>query len=376
MTQNAQSKGNLILVVDDDPDKRGLLRYNLLHEGFKVAEASNGKEALDLFKEEFPDLILLDAVMPVMDGFETCRALRALPGGQTVPILMTSSLVDDSSIEKAYASGITEFVTKPIQWSLLRHRIHQLLKERALNALRPVIAALSDAPNPRDLVGLTAKLDKDFFKRATIHNQQLIDQLRLKRDLHTAVQNNELELHYQPQIDFFSGKTVGVEALLRWNHPDLGLIGPDRFIGIAEETGIITKIGDWILWKACQDCKRWQKYDYPAIKVAVNVSPKQLEEPDFITKVQTVLKTTGLEPKYLELEITEGQHIKDIKASYALLSTLREIGIEIAVDDFGTGYSSLSYLQQLPVDVLKIDAYFVRSLGDNQKESRYSEKPF
>jgi EAL domain-containing protein (putative c-di-GMP-specific phosphodiesterase class I)/DNA-binding response OmpR family regulator len=362
----------LALIVDDNADNLRLLHYSLQGLGLRVIEAANGQEALRVFKQAQPDIILLDAMMPVMDGFETCRRLRNTPEGQTIPILMITSLTDNNSVEKAYAYGVTEFISKPIQWAVLKHRIIHLLNDKGLETNKPNLAAEKSVIGPRELAGMTAKLDDNFYK-FSIPNQTLIEQLRIKRDLPWALQKKELHLNYQPQIDFITGKMVGVEALVRWHHPDLGLIGPDRFIGLAEETGLIIKIGYWVLEQACNDCKNWQEKKYPTIKVAVNVSPKQLNEPDFVDKVEQILDKSGLEARYLELEITESIHLKNLGDTYNTLNRLRKIGIEIAVDDFGTGYSSLSYLQHLPIDVLKIDASFIRSLGRDQIKDLNSE---
>lgn len=371
MNPQIPQKEHLVLVVDDNPDNLRLLQYSLQQLGLRVVQASNGEEALLVFKQSNPDLILLDAVMPGMDGFETCQHLREMPGGESLPILMITSLSDNESVEKAYACGITEFISKPIQWAVLKHRLMHLLNERKVEAEPPKVAVGQAVANPRDLVGLTAKLDSSY--KFSAPNPLLVEQLRLKRDLFWVIQNNELVLNYQPQIDFVTGKMVGVEALVRWNHPDLGLVSPDRFIGLAEETGLITKIGYWVLEKACQDSMNWQARGYPPIKVAINVSPKQLAEEDFVDKVVQILAKTGLEARYLELEITESIHLKNLGTTHVTLNRLREIGIEIAVDDFGTGYSSLSYIQQLPIDVLKIDSSFVRSLGQNPRENLNSE---
>jgi EAL domain-containing protein (putative c-di-GMP-specific phosphodiesterase class I)/CheY-like chemotaxis protein len=373
MTSSISPKEHLVLIVEDNLDNLALLRFNLQQLGFQVVQATNGEEALLAFKQSNPEIVLLDAIMPVMDGFETCRHMRVMPGGQNLPILMITSLADNESVEKAYACGVTEFMTKPFQWAILKHRLLHLLteSEKRIEAAPKVLAGKA-VSNPRDLVGLTAKLGENFSKFSTL-DPHLIEQLRLKRDLFWVIQNKELVLHYQPQIDFTTGKMVGVEALVRWNHPDLGLIGPDRFIGLAEETGLITRIGYWVLEKACRDSITWQKKGYPPIKVAVNVSPKQLAEEDFVDRIIQILVTTGLEPRHLELEITESIHLKNLGNTHLTLNQLRKIGIEIAVDDFGTGYSSLSYLQQLPIDVLKIDSSFVRSLGQNHKENLNSE---
>lgn len=372
MSSNIRPQEHVVLIVDDNVDSLRQLQFSLEQQGFRVIQATGGEETLLVFKQSEPDIILLDALMPGMDGFETCQQLRGMPGGQHVPILMITNLADNDSVEKAYACGVTEFISKPVQWAVLKHRINHLLREKSLETAGSKGAVGKSLASQRDLVGLTAKLDDNYFKYA-MPDRRLVEQLRLKRDLFWVIDHNELILNYQPQIDFFTGKMVGVEALVRWQHPDLGFIEPSRFIGLAEETGLIVKIGYWILEKACRDAKTWQERNFPAIKMAVNVSPKQLAESDFVDRVLQILQMTGLQAKYLELEITESIHLQNLGGTYATLNQLRKIGVEIAVDDFGTGYSSLSYLQHLPIDVLKIDASFIRTLGQNQKDNLNGE---
>jgi diguanylate cyclase (GGDEF)-like protein/PAS domain S-box-containing protein len=183
----------------------------------------------------------------------------------------------------------------------------------------------------------------------------------IESNLRRALERGELYLHYQPQIELKSGRVVGVEALLRWNHPELGLIGPDRFIPVAERTGLIVELGKWVLRAACAQNLAWQRQGHAPIRVAVNVSARQFRTNLYDT-VAAAVRDTGLYPGYLELEITEGFLIEDPKAATAMLVKLRSLGVHVAIDDFGSGYSSLSYLKHFPIDRLKIDRSFVRDL--------------
>ncbi len=186
----------------------------------------------------------------------------------------------------------------------------------------------------------------------------------LERDLRNALDNRELCLYYQPQVELKTGRLIGVEALLRWNHPLQGLIPPADFIPLAEETGLIVPIGEWVLREACRQQVDWQRQGYPAMRMAVNISGRQLKQPDFIETVDLVLTETGIAPQDLELEITESIIMRDVKTTIMELTDLRMRGIRLAIDDFGTGYSSLSYLNIFPVDQLKIDHSFVFRLVD------------
>ena len=180
--------------------------------------------------------------------------------------------------------------------------------------------------------------------------------------LHHAEPKDELALYYQPKIDLASGRLVGAEALLRWHHPTLGLVLPDKFIGIAEDSGLIVGIGVWVLTKACLMAQRWNEQGGPELKVAVNLSSRQFLENDLATTVRSVLSVTGCSPRWLELEITESLLLDDNEDVRATLLTLRELGISIAIDDFGTGYSALGYLKRFPINVLKIDRSFTRDV--------------
>ncbi len=181
----------------------------------------------------------------------------------------------------------------------------------------------------------------------------------IEKGLRKALKNNELAIQYQPQIDIKSGRIIGCEALLRWNHPQLGLISPGEFITQAEESSLIIPIGEWVLEEACKQNKLWQDAGLAYIPVSVNVSPKQLLQKSFVDTMHRVLKETELDPHYLELEIIEGVVMKNIDMSIEILRQFKDMGIKVLVDDFGTGYASLSYLKRLPIDAVKIDKSFI-----------------
>ena len=190
---------------------------------------------------------------------------------------------------------------------------------------------------------------------------------KLELDLRQAIKDGGFELHYQPIVNLRDNKVTGCEALLRWRHPERGMISPAEFIPVAEETGLINPLGEWVLTTACAEAATWPD----DIKVAVNVSPVQFRSKTLALKVAAALAASGLPARRLELEITEAVLIRDDEAALAVLHQLRELGVRIALDDFGTGYSSLSYLQRFPFDKIKID----RSLHQGHRRTRAGHLP-
>ncbi len=209
---------------------------------------------------------------------------------------------------------------------------------------------------------------KDNYQFYTARmNARAHEMLLLERDLRRALEEDQLCLHYQPQVELNSGRLVGVEALVRWNHPHQGLVAPADFVTLAEETGLIVPIGDWVLREACRQQVAWQNQGFPSLRMAVNLSGRQLKQPDFIETVDQILAETGIDPHNLELEITENIIMRDVKSTIMELTDLRVRGIGLSIDDFGTGYSSLSYLNRFPVDQLKIDHSFILRLAEEKE---------
>lgn len=188
------------------------------------------------------------------------------------------------------------------------------------------------------------------------------ERLVLENNLYKALERQEFQLYYQPQIDLKTSEIVGMEALIRWHSQESGFISPSQFIPIAEEMGLISPIGEWVLWTACAQNRTWQSLGFPPVRMAVNLSARQFQQKNLVNTIAQVLESTKLEPRYLELEITESIAMQDISLTISVLRTLRSMGIQIAMDDFGTGYSSLSSLKSFPLDKLKIDQSFVREL--------------
>ncbi|MDQ1362534.1 MAG: hypothetical protein QG652_394 [Pseudomonadota bacterium] len=623
----AERETPLILVVDDDVVIRRMLKKALQNQAYDVVEAPNGSEGVELFRKLRPDMVLLDVLMPMMDGFEACDAMRKMDPERTVPIIMLTGLDDVTSVERSFDVGATDFITKPVNWSLfsqrvryslrtrdmdfalrknqlrirhalqvarlgywdwdvrsdyfylppgvlemlgvnisgekfgfaellplvaeedrdrvqqafmqardqgqrfeLRHRIvtsshteryvyqqaevvvddegrtryvmgtiqditamkraedmilHQafhdqltdlpnqaLLSDRLAHALKvaeqsghkvailvididrfqlvneslghdagsmllvlfaeflhrfvqdgdtisrisgnefaimleslPDIAQLHDMiRNIRqalhekafELLGekiyLSVSMGVALFPDDSVDAEQLIkcanaamrkakaqggnqeyfyttdmnrrvhDRLRMENDLRIALDNNALELHYQPQVDTATRKIIGMEALVRWQHPEYGLIPPIRFIPLAEETGLIRQLGSWVLEEAIRQTGLWAAKGY-VLRVGINLSARQFAQDDLLNQVPALLQAHGLNAKFVDLEITETIAMQDADNSIRKLHQLKELGVNLSMDDFGTGYSSLSYLHQFPLDVLKIDRSFVKDIG-------------
>ncbi len=636
MTSTPRSQENLILVVDDDPTLRILVRATLEKVGFEVEEAADGEAALTQFIKHHPAIILMDVEMPKLDGYEACRRIRADAIGAHIPILMVTGLEDIDSIDRAYSAGATDFLSKPINWSLLSHRVRYVLRASTtykelrtseaknnalLNAMPDTLFVIrrngvivnflagndtATMPEPRGdqtriadylpndianqwfelihlviqhgkpqqceftlgdqaekyhyelqmvpylndltlaivreitdrkraeervhrlayfdtLTGLPNRqlfqqhlsaaitrakendlkvaalyIDLDNFKRINdtlghnfgdvvlktiakrldncIRSQDCVirqdtddggfrlarlggdefvaivqdletqeqavavaeriraeltrpvehlghefvvtssigvslfpddgsdidtllknadvamyqaknagrnsvrfysgtmslrslERLELENDLRYALQRDQLELYYQPQIDVATQRMVCVEALLRWNHPERGIISPDKFIPLAEECGLIAPLGEWVLTTACRQIKEWQDKFDDQLSIAVNVSSQQFFHSDVAEIVLKAVFEASLKPSSLTLELTETILMNDVEETIATLIKLRDAGTSLAMDDFGTGYSSLSYLKRLPLDTLKIDRSFVMDLENNSDDA-------
>ena len=200
-------------------------------------------------------------------------------------------------------------------------------------------------------------------------NRQVNERLKLESSLRRALERNEFELYYQPRIHVDDGTVVGCEALLRWQHPEMGLTLPERFIGLAEETGLIVPIGEWVIHTASAQAREWERKGMPPITVSVNLSMRQFKQEGLAGAVDDALRASGLDPRRLEMELTESLVMQDTEAAIRVLERLREIGVDLSVDDFGTGHSSLSYLTRLPISALKIDQSFVQAIrGTGQSD--------
>jgi EAL domain-containing protein (putative c-di-GMP-specific phosphodiesterase class I) len=206
-----------------------------------------------------------------------------------------------------------------------------------------------------------------FFRQSM--NDRAVRRQSTEASLRNALERQEFVLHYQPKINFQSGAIVGVEALIRWQHPERGLLAPAQFVSIAEDCGLILPIDRWVLREACQQARIWLQMGLSPITIAVNMSAAEFRAKDFLENIRTTLDDTGLEPRYLQLELTESILMRDPKSADTVLHALADMGVKLAIDDFGTGYSSLTYLKQFPIDILKIDQSFVRHMTSNSDDA-------
>ena len=195
----------------------------------------------------------------------------------------------------------------------------------------------------------------------------------LETSLRRALERHEFALHYQPKNDLRRGSISGVEALLRWQHPDLGLLQPNRFISVAEETGLIVPIGKWVLETACAQNMAWQRQGLPPIRMAVNLSPRQFADPKLLNDIRAALDKSGMSPQFLELEITESMVVQNLERTVQVLDSIKRLGITLSIDDFGTGYSSMALVKKLPIDVLKIDRSFVREIANDADDKAITD---
>ena len=502
-TVNVKEQNYRILVVDDDRSIRLLLVNAFLREDYELEEAANGMQAIEICQRRMPDLILMDAVMPEMDGFDACQSIRDIPHGADIPVLMITGLEDEESIVRAFASGATDYISKPINFSVMRQRVARLIKankaekhvkrlayhdpltnlpnrvnlmkhlplvveqaatenykfailfldldrfkmindtmghnvgdlllkavaDRIRNCVRDqdfiarlggdeftivlekikgsetagkvaekICESLSQPfvfmrkkmfvttsigisifpDNGGDVTDLIKHADSAMFKAKEKRNDycfyqtgmeaKIAERLEMERELRQAIEKDELRLFYQPKVDFATGKLIGAEALVRWEHPQEGIIAPNVFIPLAEESGLINKLSDWVLEEGARQLRTWLGKDYQ-LTLALNLSVKDLMAENLHTQLRDLMNRHQLPKNVLELEITESTLMNHPELMSSELAKIKQLGISVAIDDFGSGYSSLNYLKRLPVDVLKIDRSFVQDIESDPSDS-------
>ncbi|WP_010677594.1 sensor domain-containing protein [Bacillus timonensis] len=306
---------------------------------------------------EIGDLILMEIPHRINQCLHESDVLSRFGGDEFTILLKNAS--DKSEIERT-VNQIIESLQKTV---ILGERTFRISCSMGI-ALSPSHGLDSDNLLKRAAIALNSLKERGgngylFFDEDM--ERRSLERVHFENALRDSIQLEEFSIHYQPKIDLFSGRIVGIEALIRWRHPELGLISPAKFIPVAEETGLIIPLGEWILRRACEQNKEWQRKGFPPIRVAVNLSVQQLNQPNLVEKIKQILLDTQLDSKWLELEITESV-FADIDNIAPVLQKIRELGIFISIDDFGTGYSSLSYLKRLPADILKIDASFIKDI--------------
>lgn len=347
---------------------RDRLRQSLAHArrvgrsvGVMFVDFDNFKVLNDSLGHEFGDQVLQAASHFILESVRDEDTVARLGGDEFVVVLPAIDAPEDAA---KVAEKILKRVSEPFE-----------LHGQGVTLSASIGIAMSDGER-HDLDDLLKHADlamylakgsgKGHYRFFTpAMDLEAVERLNLERDLRSALDRNEFVLHYQPQLDLAHLKITGMEALVRWQHPTRGLILPDLFIPLAEETGLIRKLGELVLTEACRQTVAWQRAGVPIGRIAVNLSAKQLEAPVFMETVERVLRESGLEPGCLELEITESATVGTRDETIQILHSLKDLGVYLAIDDFGKGFSSLSYLKRLPMDTLKVDRNFVRDLVDH-----------
>ncbi|AZF05452.1 EAL domain-containing response regulator [Pseudomonas sp. R5-89-07] len=346
-----------LLIVDDDPQVRKLLETLLQHEGYQTLSADSGEEALRLVAQQPPDLILLDIMMPGMDGYEVASHLKADETTANIPIIMLSALSEPSARVSGLETGAEEFLSKPVERVELWLRVRNLLRLKARG---------DELKNHSLMLEQQLQRHTDEKTGMSVHDLARQD---LEKDLRLAVEQHDFSLHYQPKIELAGGQICALEALLRWDRPGYGAVSPAVFVPLLESLGLIVTVGRWVIDSVCQQIATWQRGAVGAVEVSVNVSGHQLIEGDLIADIAHSLARTGVQAHCLEVELTEGSLMENTQHTIASLQRLRTMGVKISIDDFGTGYSSLAYLRRFPIDTLKIDIAFIREVTTNHQDA-------
>lgn len=319
------------------------------------------KDVNDSFGHDVGDMLLIEASKRLQACLKPGDVVARLGGDEFT--IMQNQLLDRNEAT-ALAEQIMYQLQRPFE-----------LDGHVFNVSCSIGIALypQDGDNPEDLlkradtalytVKSRGKNGYDFFDPSM--EAKSLERILMENEMRKAIEQEQFQIYYQPKIDIATSAMTGMEALVRWVHPELGIIPPNRFIPIAEETGMILALGEWILKQACKQNKNWHDQGY-TLKVSVNLSARQIYQKDLVEMIKDILQETKLSPHWLELEITESIFVKMEEAT-AVLQQIRDIGIQISIDDFGTGYSSFSYIKSLPVDTIKIDASFIRDIHHNQE---------
>jgi diguanylate cyclase (GGDEF)-like protein/PAS domain S-box-containing protein len=359
----------------------GLANRNLLHDRLNqaIAQAQRSDSGvwvifvdLDRFKvvndslgHKAGDSFLTTISERLQSAVRDADTVARLGGDEFVLILPE---IGPNSLNANSVQRVMQVISQPIQ-------IEQ--KEFSLNCSIGVAIFPNDGDTAGQLIERadiamyrakeTGRNNFQFFTAEM--NERLLERLRIEEAMRNAVDRGEFVLYYQPQIDLRSGEVIGAEALLRWQHPEMGMVSPARFIGLAEETGLIIEIGQWALRHACNQHMAWQNAGLGRLRMAVNLSARQFSQPDLVESVAKALADSGMAPQDLELELTEGMVMADVESAIATLRDLKTLNVQLAIDDFGTGYSSLSYLKRFPIDVLKIDRSFVNDIAHSPDDA-------
>ncbi|MBW4617911.1 MAG: EAL domain-containing protein [Cyanosarcina radialis HA8281-LM2] len=355
-----------ILIVEDELIAAENIARNLRKQGYEVvAIVDSGEAAILTAAKTNPDLVLMDIMLHgEIDGVV---ATEKIATHLQIPVIYMTAYADDATLERAKETNPYGYLTKPfkpqdlrttIEIALQRHKTDKALEARYAARLCIAQEQLRELQSKEgETHGLSQLRSLDLSP----------DWELLATDLLSALERQEFQLHYQPQFNLKTGKVCGAESLLRWKHRERGFISPAIFIPLAEQTGSIQAIGEWVFQTAYQQIKSLYQMGYDRIPIAVNLSAYQFNQQDIYQQSIDCARRVGVPPQSIEIELTESKLVKDVEGAIWKLKSLKDLGIKIAIDDFGTGYSSLSYIQNLPFDILKIDQCFVRGIDRNIK---------
>lgn len=333
------------------------------HIALLFFDLDNFKIVNDTLGHDIGDELLVQVGKIIQSRIRSCDTLARWGGDEFVLLLDELNHIDDCSI---IVEDIQKSFSQPIP--IAEHKL-QISFSIGINIYEEGQSS-ADMIKNADMAMYLAKeggKNKYAFYTSKI-GDQVLEYVKLNTSLVSAIKNKEFRVFYQPQIEISTGNIVGAEALVRWEHPQDGLIFPDQFISISEEKGHIVEIGKHVLQQACQDMKDWIDKGYFLTTIAVNLSVKQIRQKEFIPMLKNILEQTKLDPSYLEFEVTETMIMNEYGDAFQTLETLRTLGITLSIDDFGTGYSSLSYLKKLPIDKIKIDKSFIDDITNDEND--------
>jgi EAL domain-containing protein (putative c-di-GMP-specific phosphodiesterase class I)/CheY-like chemotaxis protein len=350
-----------ILVIEDTEDVLQQVITVLERDGFEVIGAPDGAAGLKVVYEAQPDLVVCDIMMPGMTGYDVLEALRSDVRWDSLPFIFLTARIGVNDIGRAMNMGADGYLTKPFTAKELVKTVRtRLARQQALrrvndgrfgSLLDQTSQALSNARPISPPASPQGEPNEDF---------------QLLAELEYGLQNRQLELHYQPQVSLTDGRIIGAEALLRWRHPQRGYVPPNSFISLAERSGLIHDLGDWVIKEVCRQVCVWRDLVLPTVPIAINLSTTELGQAGLSRSILNQLERSGLAPASLELEVTETSFMHNMESTHTNLTELRQAGVTVAIDDFGTGYSSLTYLRELPADKIKIDRVFITNLANDK----------
>jgi len=333
------------------------------HIALLFFDLDNFKTVNDTLGHDVGDQLLIQVGKLIQERIRNCDTLARWGGDEFVLLLDELTHIDDCSI---IVEDIQDAFKNPIP--IGEHKL-QISFSIGINIYEEGQDAAEMIKNADMAMYLAKEGGKNnyTFYTSTI-GEQVLSYVKLNTSLVQAIQKQELTVHYQPQIEISTGKIVGAEALVRWEHPQDGIIFPDQFIPIAEEKGHIVEIGQQVLQQSCQDMKAWVDKGYKLKSIGVNLSVKQIRQKEFIQTVIDALQKSGLSASYLEFEVTETMLMNEHEYAFDILDALRDLGITLSIDDFGTGYSSLSYLKKLPIHKIKVDKSFIDDIANDEND--------